>query len=503
MDMRRLFWIGLMVSFSQGTYSQLSLGLVNGNYAGSTGAIINPSSMANTRLKSDISLFAISAFVENNYLYFPSKVSSLIKLFNGVYDFHYFPKPYGRGYRIVYSYYGDKSLKNIFVNARIVGPSVMFSYNDHVFAVRTGFRVMSSTRRVPYDIANFSYYGMDFKSQQNIHYVGDNLDMASMAWWEVSFSYATIFNRSYNNHWSAGISIGPVFGYSGAYISGGDTRYIAYNDSILNVELLNAEFGLSLPVNYENNDVDFFHPLIRGSGWGMDLGITWQYREIPYQKKFPDNLYVKRFEDYKLKIGVSILDIGWVNFTENAEKHVYENVHNNWIRINELDYDNIRDELDVTSEIFYGDPGASLRGNRFRIYLPATISVQIDYHLTEWWFLNSTLIIPAIYKSPMIERPVVLTFTPRFESRFLEINIPMVLYDFKYPRIGLSVRLEGLTVGTDNLGGFFSIGTFTGADIYVSYKINLRNYGKNPFNSKDACYNNWRPELKRRHRENF
>ena len=286
-------------------------------------------------------------------------------------------------------------------------------------------------------------------------------------------------------------------------MNGGHTNYIAYNDSILNVEMLNAEFGICLPLDYNNDEVDIFNSIIRGAGWGMDIGVTWQYRKRPYQKKFPGNFYLKRFEDYKLKIGVSVIDIGWVNFTKNAEKHVYDDVHNNWIRVNELEYDNMRDELDETSEIFYRDPGASLQGNRFRLYMPASVSVQVDYHLIDWWFLNSTLIIPTVYTSPMIERPVVLSLTPRFESRFLEINVPVVLYDFKYPRIGLSVRLEGFTVGTDHLGSFFSTRDFTGADIYVSYKINLRNDGKNPFTSKGACFNNWRLELKRMHQENF
>ena len=158
-----------MLCISQEIYSQMALGLVNGNYAGSTGAVINPSSMANTKLKSDINLLSVSAFVENNYLYFPSRESSIIKLFNGVYDFHFFPKPYGSGERRVYSYYQDKSLKNIFVNTRMIGPSVMFSCKDNVFGIRTGFRVMSSTRRLPYDLANFSYYGLDFKPQHNVN----------------------------------------------------------------------------------------------------------------------------------------------------------------------------------------------------------------------------------------------------------------------------------------------------------------------------------------------
>jgi len=192
-----------------------------------------------------------------------------------------------------------------------------------------------------------------------------------------------------------------------------------------------------------------------------------------------------------------------VNFTKNAERHVYDKVRNNWIRVDELEYDNIRDELNSTSEIFYGDPNASFQGNRIKMYMPATLSVQFDYHIADWWYLNSTVIIPAKYKSPMVERPFVLSVTPRFESKFLEINVPFVLYDIKYPRIGLSIRLEGLTIGTDNLGSYTSNRDFTGSDIYISYKINLRNDGKNPYTSKGACYNNWRLELKRMHKTDF
>jgi hypothetical protein len=263
--MKRLFWLVLILCISQEIYAQMALGLVNGNYAGLNGGVINPSFMANTKLKSDINLFTASAFVENNYLYFPSRESSIIKLVNGVYDFHFIPKPYGTGERKVYAYYEDKSNKNIFVNTRMIGPSVMFSFKDNVFAIRTGFRVMSSTRRLPYDLANFSFYGLDFKPQHNVNYQRDNYDMATMAWWEVNLSYATIVKRSFHSLWSVGISVGPAFGNSGAYMSGGETKYIAYNDSVLNVQNLNAEFGVCLPVDYDDNDVDIFNSASPGN----------------------------------------------------------------------------------------------------------------------------------------------------------------------------------------------------------------------------------------------
>lgn len=498
--MKRLFWFGLLVGISQGLFSQTTLGLVNGNYSGSNSAMINPAFMANSKVKWDLNLFTANAFAENNYLYFPAKKATLPKLFNGEYEYEFFPKPYGDGERRVYAYYSDKSLKNIFSQARINGPSLMISVYDHVFAVTTSFRMMSTTRRLPYDIANFTYYGMDFKPQQNIYFIRDNYDAASMVWGEVKFSYATVLSRNQSNHWSFGVSVGPAFGYSGAYLSGGETKYIAYNDSTLNVALMNAEIGLSLPMNYDLDEPAYNDPMVRGIGWGMDIGISWQYRDRNYQRRSPMKCYKKRFEDYKFKVGFSLLDIGWINYNKNTQRHSFDQVHNNLINVNELDYDNVAEEIRNTSELFYGDPDASYRGNSIKMYMPASISLQFDYHMSDWWYLNTTLILPAKYASPMPEKPMILAVTPRFESHFLEINVPMVLYDYKYPRVGISVRVEGLTVGTDNLGGFLPINDFTGADFYISYKVNIVNNGKNPYSARGACYNNWRTELKRYHR---
>ena len=67
------------------------------------------------------------------------------------------------------------------------------------------------------------------------------------------------------------------------------------------------------------------------------------------------------------------------------------------------------------------------------MYLPASLSGQFDYHVKDSWFINSTLIVPLVYKSPMIERPVVFSVAPRFEAGLSNSTFLVVLYDFKYP----------------------------------------------------------------------
>lgn len=469
---------------------QEMLGLVNSNYAGSMGVSMNPSSMANSKVRVDYSIFTVRSFVENNYFYLPAKEASFFKIINGSYRFPFFAKPYGEGERNVYSYYMDPSDKNIFVNSRIDGPGVMFGLNDHIFSIHTSYRMVSSTRGLPFDIANFSYYAMDFYPQHNIYYERGNYRMASMAWWEIGFSYATILARPFKTLWSAGITLNWLGGYSGAYLDGRETDYVVYNDSILNLDFLDGEIGLSLPIDYDTDDVDFFNPLIRGTGLGIDLGITFQYRDKPYMRKYKGQYYRKGFEDYLYKVGFSLLDIGWVTFNKDAEKHSYDGVSNHHLNVNYLQYTNIHDELAAVSELLYGDPDASYRDNKFRLYLPMAASVQFDYHPSGPWFLNGTLVVPLTVATPMLERPMILAMTPRYETKELEVSLPMIFYDVIYPRLGISVRFHGLTVGSDNLGGFLGYKDFTGYDFYINYKVNL-NGSKKPFHSKsNPCWFN-------------
>jgi hypothetical protein len=466
------------------------LGFVNSNYSGSQGLAINPSSMANSKLRGDISLFTFNSFVNNNYFYLPAGEASFFKVITGKFEFPYFDKPYGEGERNVPSYYLDKADKNFYVNTKVMGPSLMWGMNDHFMAVHTAYRMVGSIRKLPYDIANFSYYAMDYYPQHNIFYQREDYHFAAMGWWEAGISYATVLSRPFHTLWSAGVTVNFLAGYSGAYVDGRQTDYMVYNDSILNVDYLDGELGFSLPMDYQTNEVDLFHNLIRGTGIGADIGITFQYRDKPYMRRYAGMYYRKRFEDYRFKVGLAVLDIGFINFRTHAEQHSYDGVSNHHVNVESLQYTNINDELNSVSTLLYGDPEASFRGNSFRLYLPMAASFTFDYHPEGPWFINATFITRLPLAEPMLERPTVIAVTPRYETREIEVSLPIILYDFYSPRLGLAFRYHGFTIGSDNFGGFLGYMDMTGYDIYFNYKINL--YGsKQPYHSrKNPCYYN-------------
>jgi len=487
--MRKLIIILILCS-SIYVSGQEMLGMVSGNFSGSQGITLNPSSVANNKLLFDVNILTIHGFVQNNYFYLPKREGSLINIISGAYQFPFYAKPFGEGIRAVYSYYNEKTYKDAFVNVRVMGPSVMWRCKDHSFVIHMATRSMTSGRDFPYDIANFSFYTMDFQPQHNINFINDDYRVTSMAWGELGFTYAAVIARSGTNHWSAGITVNKLFGYAATYVDGGYTDYIVYNDSIINVKNLNVEYGLALPMDYNTDQAKFTDDKIKGGGWSFDIGMTWQYKKRGYQKRYKHIKRKQMFDSYDFKLGVSILDIGYVNYKKNAEKHAFMDASNNHINVGDFTYDNVYDEFRDVSEALTGDPEASYVDNKFMIYLPAALSVQADYNVRDPWYLSGMVIIPVKYASPMIERSSVIALIPRYETRYLEINIPISLYQYRYPRIGFSVRIWDLAIGSDNLSGFFGYKDFTGMDFYVSYKVNIAKKSR-AFEKKNPCYYNF------------
>jgi hypothetical protein len=120
--------------------------------------------------------------------------------------------------------------------------------------------------------------------------------------------------------------------------------------------------------------------------------------------------------------------------------------------------------------------------------LPTALIINADYKFKESFYLAAAIIAPVRWINPQLRRPVNLAVIPRYETRYLEVNIPVSLYDWNHPRIGLSIRIHDLTIGTDRLGGYFANHDFTGMDIYFSYKINFNGH---PSKWKKIPCNKW------------
>jgi len=476
--------LGIFLSLVIFLKAQEMWGITTSNYAGSSGVLLSPTSIIISKLYLDVNIATTDIFFENNYAYIHQQDYALSNL---VSNKPAFPK-YGPD-EMPFDHYTGKNNKFVYSSELIKGPSGMIAFGRHAFALHTGARVLTSAYEIPYDIANFGYYGLDYTPQHNINYTSSNFGSTALVMGEIGLTYAYGFRRISMEDWSAGITVKRLFSVAGGYLAAHDLDYIVPNDTTINFKNLNAEVGYSIPLDYNNNNFPDDGPLIKGGGFGVDIGLTFQNRALSYQKKTVHKLCRQRYIDYIYRIGVSLLDFGYVDFKKNAQLHTFENVSAYWADIDTLNYYNINDLARNLSQVFYGNPDSSFTVDKIRVYLPTAFSIQGDYKIYRKWYAGAVFIQPVRLGKSYIRRPAQVALIPRYESSFFEFSIPLSLYDYHHFRVGTSVRYRFLTFGSDDILGLFGINDFTGLDFYLSVKINFRKGFCGRFDRNEPCEN--------------
>lgn len=476
--MRALLTLIVFLSAVLVTSAQEMWGVVNGNYAGALSAQINPGSMVGSKLFQDIQVGSVDLFFQNNYLFIPKEDYRFLNYLSSNSDL----PTYGEDEMLFDRRPDwDHKRKQIDQSFRMNGPSVMLAQDHQAFSLYSSVRSMTSAWRLPYHLANFIYEDLWYSPQHDIEYSGKNFSTVQLTWAELGIGYARILNENSLNRWTAGITVSRVMGYAGAYLYGHSIAYLVRDESdtadvnlTANIHNFNGNIGFSLPIDYDDNDFSSPGGLFRGGGFSTSLGVT--YLKLI---KNPSKLRYKHrceqpYEDYRYRMGISLLDLGWITFRENAQEHLFEDVHHYWEYINNTEFHSLNSFMRELSARFYdGDSTRSLVDDRITVFLPTALSAQLDYHFRKKWYVNSTVIIPVMYSIAQVYRPPQVVVTGRYETDDLEISLPVSLYYFTRPRLGLSARFRSFTVGTDHLGGFFHVSDFTGINFYFVIKISF------------------------------
>jgi hypothetical protein len=203
----------------------------------------------------------------------------------------------------------------------------------------------------------------------------------------------------------------------------------------------------------------------------VDVGVTYQRLREYHKPHYFTTFCSQRYEDYIYRIGVALIDIGAVRFKNNARLYSIEDRASYWNNLTSIKFRSVDQLLDTISYKFYGNDSAAYLSDKFLIWLPSALSIQFDYHWKKHWYVNASLIYGFNLSRNSLSRPSELTITPRYENRWFEASLPISLYDWYLPRIGFALRFYGFTIGTEKLGGFFSMSNFTGLDLYFSIKL--------------------------------
>ncbi|MCF6171406.1 MAG: DUF5723 family protein [Bacteroidales bacterium] len=477
--------LALLFCVSSTLNGQEMLGLVFSDYSGISSAAINPARLTGTKVYLDIDIISGNVSLANNMFYFGRENKTIQKTLR-VDDSIFYNGNYRWGR--TFNYYDNTRDKYFSSGLRLTGPSIMLQNGRHAFGISTAFNSFHAGNNIPYTVPITFYEGLSVPEYYDVEFNNGDYSIVSMSWSEIGLNYAYDFYNYFGNRITFGLSVQALFGYEGGYANIRNSNYVIHDASTVDFKNFDAELAYALPVSYGNELATDFRPVVKGYGVGFDLGMVFTKLKSTYTYEGGHKLCEKPYDDYLYKIGISVLDIGGITFTKDAELHQFNNVSKYWEEFDTINFRGIKDAVQIYSRGFYGDSDASYSGDRIRVNLPATISLQFDYHLREKLYLSALWMHPLRFNPRTLWRPAQLAFVPRYETRYFSVSLPLSIYNYAEPRLGLAVRIYSLTVGTERLGSLMGISDFNGMDFYFSIRFNITKGACLSYN-RGACSN--------------
>lgn len=188
--------------------------------------------------------------------------------------------------------------------------------------------------------------------------------------------------------------------------------------------------------------------------------------------------------DYDLKLGVSLLDLGYnkYQFSVNS-RHARFNLGSNEDSLIEASFNNI-DGAPAAADSLGGLLGqVNTPFGFFKVFQPTRIVINADKHITGHLYINGELTLPL---TPVLGRKALyvtemnlLAITPRFETRSLGLYVPVTYNTRSQLWVGAALKAGPLLLGVHNLASIFAENKIQNGGAYLA--LNIR-----PFRKKDG-----------------
>jgi outer membrane protein OmpA-like peptidoglycan-associated protein len=466
--------------------AQDNLGLLTGNYAGVTGLTLQPANVADNRYKFDINLASASVNFDNNYLgftrsYFINNRFSF-KDYNSFADFK-------KNVLVENNLGSNKAYFN--VNNRVMLPSFMLTTGKKSgIALTIQNRTSIAMQDVDAGFAKQVYDLWKYQPTQGTFYDVSGLKMNAMNWMEVGLTYGRVLVDANKHFLKFGITPKYLGGISSWNLNAKDLKIRADKDSFMtangtNIEYSRSKSDISTKINTS------YRP--DASSFGGDIGFVYEFRgridKFKFMKlnKRSEELDTKIRRDknkYSFKVGVSLVDVGTLKF-KSAPLARNFNINSSNFNMWALDIRNIQQfDTVLASNVTY--TGAA--GEEYTVALPTALSAQLDLHLMKGFYVNAMGYAPftALNKDAKfrIPAPKFVAITPRWESRFMGLYVPITINDKKDVMAGATFRFGPAFIGTNNLLTLIKKDNIQGADVHAGLKLPLA-FGKQ---SKTAAW---------------
>lgn len=438
-------------SFNSRTSAQELWGHANSNYSGVMGLHLNPAGIVGVPYNYEVNVIAGDVFYDNNYLYLP-KISDVkintADAENGTQD-----------NSNVLLEYNNKKTKHAYASGLLLGPSYIRNKNTKAWAVHTFMRAVISANEIPYPIARGFYTKFDDDQLHNSAFNNMNATAAGMLLGGIGFTYAKVLSDR-DPHWLAmGATLNGIVGFDGMFFHADVKEYVIPDSNSLYMNNVNLDYGHAIP-GQSGGLLS-----IRGYGGSAGLGAVYIHRRNPGAYECGKNADRRKRYDYK--IGVSLIDLGYVYYNKGASRFQVNDGTFQWDHIDTAEFKNIAD-VDAQLSIH---SGSSLSSDHFGIFMPAAASLQFDYCVKPRWYAN----LSVVQRLPVSEKQVLrsnsIALVPRYETRKFEASISANVYEYEKVYMGAAIRYLFFVVGTDRLLSFMG-SDVRSLDVFFGFKFN-------------------------------
>lgn len=465
----------MFAAVSQPVAAQMLFNSAHGSFSGLSETAWNPAAIADSRFGFELRLLAVDVHATNSaYKY------------SGPWSLRDLNDPFTvSASDLILQDNNRPKLVSVGMNVR--GPGLMLRLSPrHSIAFSVGARAALQGNQVSNELASSTADRFDKAGS----FTNNTLNFNINAFSEWNATYARVLLDEQTHVLKAGITLKRVMGIGSAYVQSKQfdftttptNRNTQQADTVVRLDRLDGAFGYSNPDAFNDLDVDAVRRWLTpssspGAGWGVDIGVVYEYRPDAEKYRYYDKKGAIQTDyghtKYRYRLAVALTDLGSVRYHKqtNAYNIQATNLGINSQDINDITLDNFDAQLEKILQT------QRPRTNEFRAALPTTLNVDFDYHVFGKLYANASVSqsLRGRYAVGM-RRFSYAALTPRFETRWLELAVPLSLtnsyQDFAY---GLVLRTGPLTVGSNNIPALFRSTNPYGASLFAELTLALAN----------------------------
>lgn len=465
-----IFLSSLLVTGLGASWAQEKIGLYTDNYAGSYMLNYNPAETVGSKYKLHIKLLAANQSRGSDFIAISQKAlygdPNLI-LFN---DFSKFFSP-GTQYVSERFKYRDKALYS-----SSDWEAVSFIYN---FGKKDNQSIGFSLRNRQHFRSQGVFSNLLLFSQNpDIAYYDDpsivpNSYMQASLWNEYGFTYGRSIESDLNK-FSFALTFNVNQGYAGAYSYSNNINIApASANSIAQSSNINIGSPLTLGVSEQfssgftgeealTNGFSNFENI----GFGGDIGFVWKrLKREPMtstdenETNLTDAPQTTGLRDYKYKVGLSIMDIGYIPYKSYPGEHTMYNITSASVPVQTLLSSagpEIRRNLALSELVKAFDASVSGkevdRERTFTFILPAHVNAYFDYEIVPKFYANASVAYyPNLNGALNMSRVSQVAITPRYEAKHVGVFLPLSMNFNEEYSVGLGFRTGYFTLGVQDI----------------------------------------------------